>query len=580
MMRQIIGESIKKNEKETFASVNMKVICICLVLWGLCSWPFAAQSYLSEVWKADLGNGMYQNPVLYADYSDPDVIRVGDDYYMTASSFNCVPGLPILHSKDLVNWQIVNYALKDLYMDGVQPVIFFDKPQHGKGVWAPCLRYHKGEYRIYWGDPDFGIYVVKTKDIQGDWGRPILVLPGKGRIDPSPLFDDDGRVYLTHAWAGSRAGMNSIITVCEMNADGTEVIGREALVFDGNDGVNHTVEGGKFYKKDGYYYLLAPAGGVAMGWQLALRSKNIYGPYEVKKVLDQGNTPVNGPHQGGLVETPTGEYWFLHFQDKGVYGRVIHLQPVNWKDGWPVMGVDKDGDYCGEPVLRHKKPNVGNTYPIRTPEESDEFNSTRLGLQWQWHANPQQAWAFPSVYGYLRMYGQYYPEGFTNFWDVPNLLMQKFPAPEFTATAKLSTVLMNENDKAGLIVMGWDYASIALVKTAEGYALEYLSCEEAEQKTKERLVFKTNPDLIRVEERYNYQTPIPEVTLYLRVKVAKEGICTFSYSVDNENYHSLKQPFKARQGKWIGAKTGLFILNAKEQSNRSWMDVDWFRIEK
>lgn len=292
-----------------------------------------SQTYKSQVWISDQGNGVYKNPVLYADYSDPDVIRTGDDFYMTASSFNCVPGLPVLHSKDLVNWKIINYALSDLYMEGVEPAGFFDKVQHGKGVWAPCIRYHKGEYMVYWGDPDFGIYVVKTKDILGRWDKSVLVLPGKGRIDPSPLFDDDGKVYLTHAWAGSRAGFNSVMTVCEMNEDGTKVIGEESLIFDGNDGVNHTVEGGKFYKKDGYYYLLAPTGGVAMGWQIALRSKNIYGPYEVKRVLDRGNTSINGPHQGGLVETQTGESWFIHFQDKGPYGRIIHLQPVTWKDG-------------------------------------------------------------------------------------------------------------------------------------------------------------------------------------------------------------------------------------------------------
>lgn len=210
----------------------------------------------AQVWVSDNGDGAYKNPVLYADYSDPDLIRAGDDYYMTASSFNCVPGLPILHSKDLANWKIINHALPKLRMEGVEPANFFDTPQHGKGVWAPCIRHHKGEFYIYWGDPDFGVYVVKTKDITGKWDEPRLVLPGKGRIDPSPLFDDDGKVYLLHAWAGSRAGLNSILTVCEMNEDGTKAAGTETLVFDGNDGVNHTVEGGKFYKKDGYYYIL------------------------------------------------------------------------------------------------------------------------------------------------------------------------------------------------------------------------------------------------------------------------------------------------------------------------------------
>lgn len=548
-----------------------------IMVFGLCTFVLCAQSYVSEVWVADQGDGTYRNPVLHADYSDPDVIRVGDDYYMTASSFGCVPGLPILHSKDLVNWKLVNYALRELYPGGTESIDFFNKPQHGKGVWAPCLRYYNGEYMIYWGDPDFGVYVVKTRDILGQWDNPVLVLPGKGRIDPSPLFDDDGKIYLVHAWAGSRANLNSIMTLCELNEDGTKAIGEEVMIYDGNDGVNHTVEGGKFYKKDGYYYMLAPAGGVAMGWQLAFRSKSIYGPYEVKIVLAQGNANVNGPHQGGLVQTQTGEWWFLHFQDKGVYGRVVHLQPVNWKDGWPVMGGN-DKNYCGEPVETCKKPDVNRIYPVETPIESDEFDTPMLGLQWQWHANSLQTYGFTSPYGYLRLYGQYYPEEYINFWHIPNLLLQKFPAPEFVATTKLSAVLINEGDKTGLIVMGWDYAYIALVKTVAGYTLEYRVCVDAEQKTEEKLILETALKKINIHEKYNYKTPIPDAEIFLRVKVTESGICTFSYSTDGKKYQQLPETFKARQGKWIGAKTGLFILNAKEKTPRSWVDADWFRI--
>lgn len=538
-----------------------------------------AQTSESELWVADQGDGTYKNPILYADYSDPDVIRVGDDYYMTASSFNCVPGLPILHSRDLINWTIVNYALTDLNLEGIVPADFFDKAQHGKGVWAPCIRYHDGEYMIYWGDPDFGIYVVKTKDVLGKWDKPILVLPGKGRIDPSPLFDDDGKVYLTHAWAASRANLNSVMTLCELDRTGTKVISEESLIYDGLRDGNHTTEGGKFYKKDGYYYLLAPAGGVEMGWQIALRSKNIYGPYQMKKVLAQGNTDINGPHQGGLVETQTGEWWFLHFQDTGVYGRIAHLQPVNWKEGWPVMGVN-DKDYCGEPVITYKKPNVGKVYPIVTPADSDEFNASKLGLQWSWHANPKQTWGFASKDGYYRMYGQYYPENFINFWDVPNLLMQKLPAPEFTATMKATAVLLNEGDKAGLIIMGWDYAYIALIKTKDGYQLQQISCVDAEQKTSEieekRIALKN----VSIKEIYNYQTQQEHLQFYFRIKVMDSGLCTFAYSTDGKRYESLGQSFQARQGKWIGAKVGMFILNRTPDSPRSWIDIDWFRITK
>ena len=343
-----------------------KIVIIAALVCG--AWQQADAQYVSKVWVPDQKDGTYINPIIHADYSDPDVCAAGDDFYMTASSFGCAPGLPILHSKDLVNWRLANYALKE-----IEPTGFFNAPQHGKGVWAPSIRYHNGEFFIYWGDPDWGIFMVKTKDPLGEWEKPVLVKAGKGMIDPTPLWDEDGKVYLVHAWAGSRAAFNSVITVCEMNAGGTKVISEPVLVFDGNDGVNHTIEGPKFYKRNGYYYILAPAGGVVTGWQLALRSRNVYGPYESKIVMAQGDTDINGPHQGGWVETCTGESWFINFQDKAMYGRVLHLNPMKWENDWPVIGEDKDGDGCGEPVKRYKKPDVGRTYPIETPIESDDW---------------------------------------------------------------------------------------------------------------------------------------------------------------------------------------------------------------
>ena len=247
----------------------------------------------------------YQNPIIEADYSDPDPVAApdGKTFYMTASSFQCTPGLPILKSTDLVNWSIVNYAI-----DAVPPTEYYtDAPRHGKGVWAPCMRYHDGEYYIYWGDPDFGIYMVKTADPEGTWSEPVLVKAGKGMIDPTPLWDTDGKAYLANAWAASRSGFNSVVTVSEMSPDGTSIISKPRVVFDGNDGINHTIEGPKLYKRGDYYYILAPAGGVVDGWQLALRSKNIYGPYEKKIVMATGNSGINGPHQGGWISTAAGE---------------------------------------------------------------------------------------------------------------------------------------------------------------------------------------------------------------------------------------------------------------------------------
>lgn len=533
--------------------------------------PAMAQ-YRSEVWVSDEGNGMYRNPVLHADYSDPDVCTVGEDYFLTASSFNCTPGLPILHSKDLVNWKIVNYALKK-----VEPVEYYNEPRHGKGVWAPSIRFHEGVYYIYWGDPDFGIFMVKTRDPYGEWDKPVLVKAGKGMIDPCPLWDDDGRVYLAHAWAGSRAKFNSVLTVCELNKEGTKVISDPVLVFDGNDGVNHTIEGAKFYKRNGFYYLFAPAGGVVSGWQLVMRSKDVYGPYEARIVMAQGKTDINGPHQGGWVDTPAGESWFLHFQDKGAYGRVLHLNPMKWVNDWPVIGVDKDGDGCGDPVSRYRKPKTDKTYPIETPVESDEFDTRKLGLQWEWHANYQDVFGFTANMGYARIYGHELSPHFKNFWEVPNLLMQKFPAEEFTATAKLKVSAKDDGQLSGLIIMGWDYSWIGVEKQGEKFLLKQAVCKDAEQGNLEQVSTLAVLGPSRKFEAGLF--PNYEREIYIRVRVSKEAYCRFSYSLDGKKFTEAGTLFKARQGKWIGAKVGMFSVTPHGKE-RGWVDVDWFRVEK
>ncbi|MEI6946825.1 family 43 glycosylhydrolase [Paraflavisolibacter sp. H34] len=518
----------------------------------------------SQAWVADQGNGTYTNPVLYADYSDPDIIRVGDDYFMTASSFHCMPGLPILHSRDLVNWRILNYALQKQV-----PSDFFDVPRHGYGVWAPALRYHKGTYYIFWGDPDHGIYRVKTKNPAGKWEEPVLVKGGRGLIDPCPLWDADGKAYLVHAWAASRAGVNSLLTVYQMSPDGARLLDEGKNVFSGHD-FHHTTEGPKLYQRDGYYYIMAPAGGVATGWQLVLRSQNIYGPYEDRIVMDQGSTNINGPHQGAYVETPGGEPWFLHFQDLGAYGRVLHLQPVTWKDGWPVMGTDKDGDGKGEPVRTHQKPRVGRPYPVATPQESDEFNSDTLGLQWQWQANPKVTWsALLREKGFLRLFAFPLPKEAVNLWPVPNLLLQKFPAPSFTATTKVKLNIewdVWESKKAGLLVMGNDYAYLSVSKNEKGFSVSQITCSDA---------------LNGGEEEVLAAQPIGGSTVYLRVEVkAPDATCRFSYSEDGQTFRPLGKPFTAKPDKWVGAKLGLFCTSRPDVRTGSYADFDWFRISR
>ena len=224
-----------------------RLITLCLL--GGCFLSAPAQNYVSQAWVADQGNGTYKNPVLYADYSDPDVCRVGDDYYLTSSSFNCLPGLQILHSKDLVNWTIIGAAVPYAL-----PPVTDVRPEHGNRVWAPSIRHHNGEFYIFWGDPDQGAFMVKAKDPKGPWSEPVLVKAGKGIIDTTPLWDDDGRVYLVHAYAGSRAGLKSVITICELSADASKAITQSRIIFDGHE-AHQTCEGPKFYKCNGYYYI-------------------------------------------------------------------------------------------------------------------------------------------------------------------------------------------------------------------------------------------------------------------------------------------------------------------------------------
>ncbi len=514
----------------------------------------------SEVWISDNGDGTYTNPVLYADYSDPDAIRVGDDYYMVASSFNCVPGLPVLHSFDLVNWELIGYALSKL-----TPIDVFDKVQHGKGVWAPCIRYHKNEYYIFYPDPDNGIYRIKSVNPAGPWSEPLLVQPGKGLIDPSPLWDDDGKAYLVYALAGSRAGVKSVILISRMSMDGNRLIGNPVMIFDGHKD-HPTVEGPKIYRRNGYYYIFAPAGGVSAGWQIVLRSEHILGPYEVKTLMAQGKTDINGPHQGAWVDTKTGENWFLNFQDLGAYGRVVHLNPMKWINNWPVIGIDFDGDGIGEPVRTYKKPNVGNTFPGMTLPESDEFSTPELGLQWQWQANYQTTWGYPSGnLGFFRLNCIPRPADSANLWNVSSLLLQKFPAPEFTATAKITFDARYKGEETGLVVMGMDYGTLSIGRTNAGLEIRTIVCNQADKAGKEEIIATK---------------PVDSSTIYFRVQVRKGANCQFSYSTDGENYTTIGNSFKAREGKWVGAKFGLFALGNSIVNDAGSADIDWFRITK
>ncbi len=591
----------------------------------------------SESWNPDKGTH-YVNPVLNADYSDPDVCRVGDDFYMTSSSFACFPGLQILHSTDLVNWEIIGAALTDYpgpgwsderpwetlsqqldkpYGDVPDSHAWRTVPQHGNGVWAPAIRYHDGEFYIYCGDPDRGVFMVKSADPRGRWEDPVWVVKAKGYIDPCPFWDEDGKAYLSHGCAGSRAGIKSVLFVAPMSPDGTRLLGPSRIVYDGHE-TQPTIEGTKFYKREGYYYIFSPAGGVPTGWQVVLRSSSPWGPYEEKVVMAEGRSGVNGPHQGAWIDTPAGEHWFMHFQDKDAYGRVVHLQPMEWtSDGWPVIGLDKDGDGVGEPVMKHRKPALASS-GVFQPAESDEFNGTELGLQWQWHGVPSPYWYYmnPAAretgtngIGALRLYSVDQAEGWKNLGDSPNLLLQKTPADAFTATAKVRFVpnpqLKEKGESCGLVLMGQDYAALKMTDTEDGVMLQYVECKDALKGSEESVLYEVPLDSEPLPTPYSniyMSTSVPPVSpvpyeaaeAYFRLKVmprerkgdVPELTATFWYSPDGKKWTQLMpadqsgHSFTAEPGKWIGAKFGFFCNRLASKNDSGWMEIDWIKVTK
>lgn len=335
----------------------------------------------------DQGDGTYVNPVLNADFSDPDVIRVGNKYYLVASDFHFM-GMQVLESEDMVNWQYISQIYRRFDEPG-----WDDNRHYAGGSWAPAIRYHDGLYYVFFCTPEEGLYMSTAQDPHGPWAPLHLVQRVEKWEDPCPFWDTDGMAYLGR----SRHGAGPII-VHKMSPDGKQLLDEGVTVYEGP-----IAEGTKWLKRNGWYYLIIPEGGVGTGWQTVLRSKNIYGPYERKIVLEQGSTDINGPHQGALVDTPDGQWWFYHFQETPVLGRVVHLQPVRWQDDWPLMGEDYDGNGIGEPVHHYSLP---CPTVAKTLQTNDDFSDS-IGLQWQWNHNPDNShWSLSEYPGYLTIHAQ------------------------------------------------------------------------------------------------------------------------------------------------------------------------------
>lgn len=511
------------------------------------------QTSRAQVWMPDLGNGTYKNPVLNADYSDPDVIRTGDDYYLVASSFTCQPGIPVLHSKDLVNWTIINYVYITLPFDRYKQV------QHGQGSWAPAIRYHNSKYYVYVCTPEEGLLMAETTDPAKKWEMHV-VKNVRGWEDPCPFWDEDGQAYLLHGKKGAGPAI-----LHKMSADGRALLDTGVLIYQ-NRQRQPVLEGFKFMeKRNGYYYFAAPAGGVSTGWQSVFRSKNIYGPYEDQIVMNQGKTQINGPHQGGYVETQTGEWWFMHFQAKGAYGRIVHLQPVHWENGWPVTGQDDDHDGTGQPVMTYRKPNVGKTYPAAAPQTTDEFDSDKLGLQWQWQAAPDDKWyTLLPKQGKIRLNAASHPVGNGNLFYAGNLLLQKLTAPAFTVTASMQFKPGETGERAGLVMMGSYFTCLCLEKREAGIAL---------------VLYEGKKQTGTMPMTELYSGPVDAAQVWLRGIIKDDATCQYAYSTNGKDFKTVGAACKLEKGDWIGAKTGVFCItpNADAQK-KGYADFDYFRV--
>lgn len=486
----------------------------------------------------------YQNPILPCDFSDPDAIRVGEDYYMISSSFTYIPGVPVLHSKDLVHWERIGYCVREI------PYERYRKPVHGCGTWAPALRFHEGKFYAFIPMPDEGIFVTTAENPAGEWTPLRCIKEACGWIDPCPLWDEDGNVYMAHAFANSRCGIKHKIQMSRLNPQTLEVIEDGPIVFDGFQ-TQPTAEGPKMYKRNGWYYIFIPAGGVANGWQTVLRSRSIYGPYEEKIVLHQGNTDINGPHQGAWVDTPEGTDWFLHFQDAGTSGRIIHLQPMCWREDWPFIGQEQNGDGIGEPVRRWPLP-IAQKYEAGLIY-SDSFFKGEPGLQWQWQGNPSKDWIETGREEGLSMrIPPCFKEMPNLLWHMPNVLSQMLPAADFRVSVEADLQKVSEGAAMGLALLGLDYSFVEVCRAEDSFYVKAGYGQAAST------AWDAN-----AEEYVEETIAVSDGTVVLLAEIT-EGKWVRYFVEQQGDVRPLARPFPMKECVWTGARLGLFARTYAE----------------
>jgi beta-xylosidase len=528
-MQTITSKGFYNYNKNLLKAALLLLVCLTLTEGT------SAQTKLKAGAWGDQLNGTYKNPIINADYSDPDVIKVGDNFYMVCSDFHFM-GMPVLQSTDLVNWHIIGQVYNRLDLDPK----YNNMDKYGGGSWAPSLRFHNNKFYVYFCTPDEGLYMSTATNPAGPWAPLTEVKRTGGWEDPCPFWDTDGQAYLGH----SKLGAGPII-IHKLSADGTKLLDDGKTVYE-----SPVAEGTKIYKRNGYYYIIIPEGGVGTGYETALRSKDIYGPYERKIVLEKGTTNVNGPHQGGLVDLDSGESWFIHFQDAGSIGRVCWLEPVKWINDWPFMGVDNDANGIGEPVITYAKPKVAKAGKPVFIQTSDEFNSPRLSLQWQWNHNPvNDSWSLKSPKGYLALTALMAVDN----KHARNTITQKLMGKQGTITTLLDVSQMQTDQKAGLCLLGNYIHEVGVVKIDTSL---YLYADN--------------------NGRFEQGIALNQSKIYLRVSVDIYHKSTvLQYSLDGENFNQLGEACElADYNYWKAVRPGLFSYNTNQNGGKALFD--WF----
>jgi beta-xylosidase len=511
-----------------------------LFLLFFCSIRLFAQvkNQHAQAWTPDNGNGTFTNPLMWGDWPDPDIIRVGDTFYFVSTSMHYVPGCPIATSKDLVNWKMAGYAVSRYDED--RRYDMKGGNMYLRGSWASTLRYHDGTFYTGFCTPDHdaekGHFSICTaKNIEGPWTRTIFK---EYLYDPGLFFDDDGKVYVAHG--------QQKLYITELNTDARSVKVPKKEIYD-NPKYPY-LEGSHLYKVNGKYYILGSTGGT-QGRQVCLRSDNIYGPYESKVVINDDHTyPGNGLHQGGMVQLKDGSWWFIIMQDRGPIGRVPNLEPVTWVDGWPIIGNNGKGvDSC-------KKPNVGAVYTIMAPATSDEFNSPKLGLQWQWNHNPDpEKWSLVEHKGYLRLKAGKAKK----LADARNTLTQRIQGPYSNGTVEMNVSGMKNGDVAGFGIFQFPYAFVS-----------------AQEKGAKKTIVMMNNDSTITSINFTGNT------VWFKASVTDtDYMASFAYSIDGKNYQPIGNKLKMGLGlDWTANRFALFNYSITEDGIGGYVDFNWFHF--